>query len=670
MTLPQVRPIMPSPFLTLSSLLVVLLASQSSFAQSAPPDVEASLREKLSTLNEQVATLKKTVTDKRGIADAEVVAKGVEWCLRHGEFYAGRNKKKSDAPSAWIGYCEKAIATGMQRADELKASQQPWSKAAGSTIRGYVSRVDGSTQPYALSLPDGMHEAARGYRFPLHVKLHGRGGTRNEVRFFNEHQNKKPQDGQNWIQLDVFGRTDNAYRWSGETDVFEAMADVSRRFRIDNKRITLWGFSMGGAGAWHLGVHHPSKWSSVGPGAGFVDFYKYQKQTEQRPSYQHRGLHIYDSIDYALNMFNVPFCTYGGELDAQLVASTKMIERGKELGVDATLLIGPGMGHKFHPDSYKEFMAFHTARSVEGRPRYPGRKRIRFVTWTLKYNRCEWLTIEEMIKPYEETRAEGGLDDDGVLRLTTKNIAVLKIARDIADRIELDGTRLELRSAADGLLPDVFFERSGEEWSVLNYDDSVSFQRNPGLHKRHDLQGPIDDAFMEPFVCVRGTGDPWSKETQARADATLKLFELEFDKWLRGRVPVINDADVTEDRIASSNLILFGDPGSNAVMAKVIDRLPVRWTKDGFEVNGQSYDSKTHQLSMIYPNPLNPRRYVVINSGHTMHEKDFRASNSWLFPKLGDIAVQKVDLKKDGSFEAETVWADMFDSNWKLPVQK
>jgi dienelactone hydrolase len=659
---------MRTPILTIAILTAFLATTDSVCAQAAPAAAANSLQKGLARLNEEIAALRDSGAKQRDIADVEVFAKGVDWCLRHDEFYA--SKKKPDVPSGWVKYCETAISTSMQRAAELKAGQRPWSKMVGSSIRGFVSRIDGSTQPYALSLPAGMSDLGPGYRFPLHVKLHGRGGTRNEVRFFNEHQDKKPQEGQDWIQLDVFGRTDNAYRWSGETDVFEAIADVSRRYRIDNKRITLWGFSMGGAGAWHLGVHHPSMWSSVGPGAGFVDFYKYQKQTELRPSHQHRGLHIYDSIDYALNMFNVPFCTYGGELDAQLVASTKMIERGKELGVDAKLLIGPGMGHKFHPDSYKEFMAFHIAQSKAGRSGFPGRKQIRFVTRTLKYNQCEWLTIEEMIKPYEETLAEGGVNDDGVLRLTTENIAALKIARDVAHRVEIDGTNLPLRSAADGLLSDVYFERVGDDWEQLDYEDSVAFTDNPGLHKRRNLQGPIDDAFMESFVCVRGTGAAWSNETQTRAGAALKLFEKEFDKWLRGHVPLITDDKLTDEHIANSNLILFGDPGSNSVMARVIEKLPVVWTKDGLAVNGQSYDSKSHQLSMIYPNPLNPRRYVVINSGHTMHEKDFRASNSWLFPRLGDIAVQKFADGVSDPTRGETVWAEMFDSKWKLPAQK
>lgn len=228
--------------------LTVLMAKADLVAAQAPPvDAAKELREGLSRLNAEIASLKASQAKPRDIADVEVFAKGVDWCLRHDEFYS--NKKKSDAPSAWVKYCETAIATGMKRAEELKGGQSSWSEKVGSTIRGYVSSVDGSIQPYALSLPAQFGDTKSGVRFPLHVKLHGRGGTRNEVRFFNEHQDRKPQDGQDWIQLDVFGRTDNAYRWSGETDVFEAIADVSRRYRIDSKRITLWGFSMGGAGA-------------------------------------------------------------------------------------------------------------------------------------------------------------------------------------------------------------------------------------------------------------------------------------------------------------------------------------------------------------------------------------------------------------------------------------
>ncbi len=644
------------------STLFLLTGFQLGLAQSDDP--KSQLKSDLGLLQTAVKELRKGEHSERQVADVEVFAKGVEWCLRHDEFYPN---KKEGVPSTWIKYCQTALKTGMARAAELEAGSHSWTSQTGSTIRGYISRVDGSIQPYALSLPEGMDDAPRLKRWPLHVKLHGRGGTRNEVRFFKEHGGKEPQKEQIWIQLDVFGRTDNAYRWSGETDVFEAIADVRRRHRIDDRRVTLWGFSMGGAGAWHLGLHHPSKWSSVGPGAGFVDFYKYQKQDELRPPYQHKALRIYDAIDYTLNLYDVPVCTYGGELDAQLVASTSVVGWAKTLDVPVKLIVGPGVGHKFHPDSFKEFMSFHLAKAKEGRAKYPGRKLIRFTTYTLKYNQCEWLTIEELDEQYGATTVEGGVFPDGVMRLRTKNANAMRINRDMALKIEIDGKKLDLGAAADGLLPAVYFQRESDGWRDLGYEESREFSRNPNLHKRHNLQGPIDDAFMEPFVCVKGSGTPWSKQNADWSSWTLVRFEREFDKWLRGRVPVIDDTELSDEDIASKNLILFGDPGSNSVLKRIVGALPVKWTEDGIEANGQSFDPANHGVSLIFPNPLNPYHYVVINSGHTIHEKDFRASNSWLFPRLGDIAVQSFDRKPDGSYDETIVWAELFNGSWQLP---
>ncbi|MCH7988988.1 MAG: prolyl oligopeptidase family serine peptidase [Planctomycetes bacterium] len=614
------------------------------------------ITQKLSELQTAVGTLKQGKHQERHKADVDIYAKAAEWILRHGEFYRSGYAKDTVA----------ALETGLKRAAELSAGKPSWVNRPGSVILGYYSKVDGSVQPYALSLPEGV-DPKSGKRWPLHVKLHGRGSTLNEVSFIKRHDNKPLAEGQDWIQLDVFGRINNAYRWSGETDVFEAIADVEQRFRIDNKRITLHGFSMGGAGAWHLGLHYPSLWSSVGPGAGFVDFYQYQKQTQKRPEHEHKTLGIYDSIDYVLNAVNVPICTYGGELDKQLVAGTRMVDEAKKLGVDIKLIIGKGAGHKFTPEGFQEFMAFHLEKSKQGRKPFPGRRSIHFVTKTLKYNQCEWLTIEEMIKQYEPTVVKGDIDTEGTLILTTQNVAVLSLARDIADIVSIDGKRLPLNNAARGLLPDVYYELDSKGWEVLDYDTSKDFIDNPDLRKRHNLQGPIDDAFMQPFVCVRGTGKPWSQANHDWAEWTLNRFEREFDKWLRGKISIVDDADVTEEMIRKKNLILFGDPGSNTLLAKVINKLPVTWTKESLEVNGRTYDPNTHGVSLIYPNPLAPHRYVVVNSGHTMHEKDFRASNSWLFPRLGDIAVQRFEKQSTGEYSEIVDWAAIFNSSWQFP---
>ena len=38
-----------------------------------------------------------------------------------------------------------------------------------------------------------------------------------------------------------------------------------------------------------------------------------------------------------------------------------------------------------------------------------------------------------------------------------------------------------------------------------------------GLHKTHALQGPIDDAFLDPFLLVRPTGTPWNDAVNQQA---------------------------------------------------------------------------------------------------------------------------------------------------------
>ncbi|HUG18921.1 MAG TPA: prolyl oligopeptidase family serine peptidase, partial [Planctomycetaceae bacterium] len=607
-------------------LISVCLSPPTSFAQKAEPQAATKLESELEKLQQKIESLRQAelAVEKDGltrsrrwlISDVEVFAKAAEWILRHDEFY------KPD----YVQQTEQVLAAGMIRAEQFAARENIWGTSPGKSILGYYSEVDGSAQPYALTLPNNFDPDQPG-RWPLHVVLHGRAATMNEVNFIARHDAKPAPKDQTWIQLDVFGRTNNAYRWSGETDVFEAIRNAQQRFRIDDKRITLHGFSMGGAGAWHLGLHHPSKWSSVGPGAGFVDTYKYQKMKEKLPDIQHLTLGIYDAVDYALNAANVPVCTYGGELDAQLLASTTTVDAAKELGVEIKLIVGPNMGHKFDPVSQQEFMKFHLAASEAGRPTFPGLRTIRFTTRTLKYNRCEWLTIEELIEQYQPTTVEGTIEDDQV-HLTTENVAALKLSRDIARTATIDGKVLPLADAADNLLPDVLYVREEGEWSLVDYDQTRRFDANPGPRKRHELQGPIDDAFMDSFVCVRGTGAPWSKNQQAWSEFVLARFEREFDKWLRGKIRIVNDKDVTQEMIGKSHLILFGDPGSNSVIAQVLEELPVSWTKTEIIANGQTHDVNTRGLAMIYPNPLNRRRYVVINSGHTFHEEQFKASNA------------------------------------------
>ena len=162
--------------------------------------------------------------------------------------------------------------------------------------------------------------------------LHGRDASISEVRFIDTHQGKPHPKDEPGLILHVFGRGNNAYRWAGEADVFEAIDAVRRNYRVDGSRIVLRGFSMGGAGAWHLGLHHPGTWCSVEAGAGFTETRRHAK-IDGFPDYQEKALHIYDAVDYARNAFDVPIAAYGGEDDPQLRASVNVRDALESLGV-------------------------------------------------------------------------------------------------------------------------------------------------------------------------------------------------------------------------------------------------------------------------------------------------------------------------------------------------
>jgi hypothetical protein len=94
------------------------------------------------------------------------------------------------------------------------------------------------------------------------------------------------------------------------------------------------------------------------------------------------------------------------------------------------------------------------------------------------------------------------------------------------------------------------------------------------------------------------------------------------------------------------------------VLAGMIGKLPIRWSRTGITVGAQTFGAADHVPVLIYPNPLNSTRYVVINSGHTFGDADFRGTNAWLYPRLGDYSV----LKANG----DVVLSGFFDEQWQF----
>jgi len=203
------------------------------------------------------------------------------------------------------------------------------------------------------------------------------------------------------------------------------------------------------------------------------------------------------------------------------------------------------------------------------------------------------------------------------------------------------------------------FRRTGDRWALAETAAA------PGLQKRHGLQGPIDDAFLDRFVFVTPTGTPLSAAVGRWVAAEEQHAIAEWRRQFRGDAVVREDREITDAEIASSNLILWGDPASNRVLARIADRLPVKWTAEGIVAGANRYPVSTHAPISISPNPLNPDRYVVLNSGFTFREADY-TSNSRQTPKLPDYVVVDITTPPDRRFPGKIVLAGFFNEQWTM----
>lgn len=363
-----------------------------------------------------------------------------------------------------------------------------------------------------------------------------------------------------------------------------------------------------------------------------------------------------------------------------------------------------------------------------------------YTTNSLQYNKAYWLQLDGFVVEKEWATLTASIDEESrqSIDVTTENLSQFTLKLNDALIADMDA---EIVVTINGEPYTVFpsvsltFSAVFDENNTLIGWDSNSIAG--GLVKKNGLSGPFSDAFFSPFVVVYGTQG--SAEENAASLRAAQEFAMEWNNWMilhignyggySDSVPASNvwegipdfphyeaspgpnspggasteqvnteiirpvkDEDLTLGMIASKNLIIFGEPHSNTVLSRFADELPFGFAPGSITVEGRTYADGDNpknagliDYSFIYPNPLNPNKYIAVSRyGLWMDWKN--PANAWLKFTSTGIEFQSLDFQFPDYFIGwrlddqlmdgvhgmyfQDTWfeAGYFDNHWQLDI--
>ena len=265
-------------------------------------------------------------------------------------------------------------------------------------------------------------------------------------------------------------------------------------------------------------------------------------------------------------------------------------------------------------------------------------------TRTLRYNTAPRLQLLGLAEHWEDARLDA--DFGQAVATVTASPNVLAFAVEGGRRTTsfvVNG--LPISPISDGQ-PLTFFARESASAPFACVAAAPTCQAG-ALRKVPGLQGPMDDAFMAPFLVVM----PESVSSGA-ASAVDRWVESEMyhllNRWaglFRGQARCKAASEVTAQDKLDYNLILWGTPSSNPLVADFMSTpgLPLVWESgptgtSKLLMGTQAFSGGGAVPQIIFPSKFGPGRYVLLNSGTTFRE-GHDGTNSMQNPKLPDWAV-------------------------------
>jgi dienelactone hydrolase len=450
-----------------------------------------------------------------------------------------------------------------------------------------------------------------------------------------------------------YGRRNTDFQGVGERDVLDTIHETQALFSVDPQRLYLMGVSMGGRGCWHIAAHHPGMFAAIAPISGHTDMPRWWGWDKTKMPVWKLWLNARDNpIDLAENLRNLPIFLQHGGADTLIPTeqSRLMVARLKELGIPVEYTEYEGQSHYIYwdPETYRKSFQFLVKYRLN-----PSPTRVTLKAYSLDYASAYWLSTDSFLRWGQPGYVDAQTSPDRTsLTLQTDNLQWLCFNLVQAPVQQQGQVRIITGGVARAAHAGV------ANWSCTLIDRSPTA---PGwCTKRPGLCGPLDQAFNGPFLLVVGTGG--GERAAANLRAQVELWVDQWELYCDGRPPVVNDTEVTGKQIEGYNLVLFGTPQTNSVLAKLAGKLPVQIGDHRYQVGRRVYQGPTLGLALVYPNPLAPRRLVAVFAGEIWGQK---LGVNHKFDELPDYIVYDTAAQEYDSTD-QHLCAGLFDINWQL----
>ncbi len=528
----------------------------------------------------------------------------------------------------------------------------------GYFICGYKSHIDNSYQYYQVFIPSKYDSLKQ---IPVVFHLHGI--YERHMPFMNSHElnwidaiEKREKLGEKYgfIVVWPYGRGNALYSGVGQEDIPKILEDIKIDYKIDTSKIYLVSYSNGATAALNNIMRFPNLFSAVAAIAPFTDY-----RINNKESFKYSSTHPYtlfmnanNPIESAQNLFNKSVYLLHGLDDrhSNIENSRKYFQKLKEYGITAEYKELPNSNH-FNYFINPEPLVYQWLSDLQ--PQHTSHK-IFYRTAQLKYNQAAWITINDLEKPYQFGEIEAENKSDNAFYISSKNInsyslALNKFSSQIKNNIKVITNDTV---SFTGLPPRQDTLKINVHLPINN--EAVTLSKTPSI------EGPIDHVFDDKFIVVYGTSCSQNECLLNKAEAD-DLAKEWFKKYFT-KIELKKDIEITKSDIHNSNIILIGTLSSNKILKQIIKKLPIQLTNNSLVFNNREFTNMNSGIRMIYPNPLNDKKYVVIYSGIT--SKAIEGSiqrfgiGGWYDVMIYD------ERTSDDKLSVNTV--GFFDNNWKL----